>query len=232
MSIRLIRVSKELNVGVSSLVEFLNKKGIEIEANPNVKIENEHYEMLVVEFGKDKKIKKTVDLIREEQLKKDKKETVAIDGYDTPDEKQKEGEEKVITASANLTDDNKPQLKIVGSIDLDKLHAKPKKGERPEKKEESKKPISVEPKEQEMEQPPQVEEAIAAEAEKEPKMDAVPETVEEEKQPTPEPEVEKEPVQEVKEIEKEAVPEEIKAEKSVEVKPQEKRAIAEEETSK
>ena len=93
MSIRLIRVSKELNVGVSSLVEFLHKKGVEIEANPNVKIDNEHYDMLVVEFGKDKNIKKTVDKQREEQLHKDKKETVAIEGYDIPDKKQNESEE-------------------------------------------------------------------------------------------------------------------------------------------
>ena len=84
MSIRLIKVSKELNVGISSLVEFLDKKGVEIKANPNTKIDNEHYEMLLVEFGKDKNIKKTVEKQREKQLGKEKKETVAIEGYDIP----------------------------------------------------------------------------------------------------------------------------------------------------
>ena len=128
MSIRLIRVSKELNVGISSLVEFLDKKGIQIEANPNIKIENEHYDMLVVEFGKDKNIKKTVEREREKQLNKDKKETVAIEGYDIPDKEQKQSEEKVSTTTAtNLSDDNKPQFKIVGNIDLDNLNARPKK---------------------------------------------------------------------------------------------------------
>ena len=125
MSIRLIRVSKELNVGISSLVEFLDTKGVQIEANPNIKIDNEHYEMLVVEFGKDKNMKKTVEREREKQLSKDKKETVAIEGYDIPDKKQKKSEEKVTTASS-LTDDNKPQFKIVGAIDLDNLKSKPK----------------------------------------------------------------------------------------------------------
>ena len=138
MSIRLIRVSKELNVGVSSLVEFLHKKGVEIEANPNVKIENEHYDMLVVEFGKDKKIKKTVERQREEQLNKDKKETVAIEGYDTPDKKQKDSEERVSTTASNLSEDIKPQFKVVGNIDLDNLQSKPKKEVLPEKLEEKK----------------------------------------------------------------------------------------------
>ena len=126
MSIRLIRVSKELNVGISSLVEFLDKKGIQIEANPNIKIDSEHYEMLVVEFGKDKNIKKTVEREREKQLNKEKKETVAIEGYDIPDKEQKKSEDKVSRA-ADLSDDIKPQFKIVGNIDLDNLDVKSKK---------------------------------------------------------------------------------------------------------
>ena len=126
MSIRLIRVSKEINVGISSLVEFLDKKGIQIEANPNIKIDSEHYEMLVVEFGKDKNIKKTVEREREKQLNKEKKETVAIEGYDIPDKEQKKSEDKVSRA-ADLSDDIKPQFKIVGNIDLDNLDVKSKK---------------------------------------------------------------------------------------------------------
>ena len=142
MSIRLIRVSKELNVGISSLVEFLDKKGIQVEANPNAKINDEHHDMLLVEFGKDKNIKKTVDRQREEQLSKEKKETVAIEGYDIPDEKQKKSEERVSTPTTNLTDGNKPQVKVVGTIDLDDLKAKPKK--KVEEKQETAAPIVVE----------------------------------------------------------------------------------------
>ena len=137
MSIRLIRVSKELNVGVSSLVEFLHKKGVEIEANPNVRIEDEHHDMLLLEFGKDKNIKKSVDRQREEQLNKEKKETVAIEGYDVPDKEQKDSEEKTSTTPTTLTEDIKPHFKIVGNIDLDKLNAKPKKVEEPEETKEA-----------------------------------------------------------------------------------------------
>ncbi len=131
MSIRLIKVSKVLNVGVSSLVEFLHKKGVEVEENPNTKINDEHHEMLLVEFGKDKNVKKTVDQQREKQLSKDKKETVAVEGYDVPDKEQKDSEEKASTLASNLPEDIKPHFKIVGNIDLDNLKAKPKKVEKP-----------------------------------------------------------------------------------------------------
>ena len=150
MSIRLIRVSKELNVGISSLVEFLDKKGIQIEANPNIKIDNEHYDMLVVEFGKDKNIKKTVEREREKQLNKDEKGTVAIEGYDIPGKEQKKkSEEKVITASG-LSDESKPKFKIVGNIDLDNLNAKPKHKSSPKVQEEAK-TEAIAPKESEPE---------------------------------------------------------------------------------
>ena len=83
MPIRLIKVSKNLNVGINSLVEFLHKKGIEIEANPNIKIEDEHYDILIAEFGKDKNIRKEATETREKMHRRDdKRETVAIEGYE------------------------------------------------------------------------------------------------------------------------------------------------------
>ena len=53
MTQRLSKVAKNLNVGINNLVEFLQKKGIEVEANPNTKIEAEQYQILVAEFSKD-----------------------------------------------------------------------------------------------------------------------------------------------------------------------------------
>ncbi|MDD2475542.1 MAG: translation initiation factor IF-2 [Dysgonamonadaceae bacterium] len=144
MSIRLIKVSKELNVGVSSLVEFLHKKGVEVEASPNAKINNEHRDMLLIEFGKDKNMKKTVDRQREEQLNKEKKETVAIEGYDVPDKEQIKGEEKDSSTETNVPEDIKPQFKIVGNIDLDNLKNKPKKSTKPQEVEEKQEPVTPE----------------------------------------------------------------------------------------
>ncbi len=237
MSIRLIRVSKELNVGISSLVEFLDKKGIQIEANPNAKIDDEHHEMLLIEFGKDKNIKKTVDKQREKQLSKDKKETVAIEGYDIPDEEQKQSEEKISKQpTTSLSEDIKPQIKILGTIDLDNLKAKPKKKETEEKEEEKKQEmapsISVEEdSEKEVEKETtkleEKETQIAKEEPKEKKEESKSETVSEKTEVTkPEPTPEKEIEQKEIELPKE----EIRAETHPETEVTEKAKETEEKT--
>jgi len=47
----LAKVARELNVGISTIVEFLHKKGVKIDTNPNEKIAPEHYDMLLKEFS-------------------------------------------------------------------------------------------------------------------------------------------------------------------------------------
>jgi translation initiation factor IF-2 len=50
---RLGRVAGELNVGVSTLIDFLNSKGIKQDVNPNSKLEEGHYELLRQQFADD-----------------------------------------------------------------------------------------------------------------------------------------------------------------------------------
>ena len=57
MTIRLNKVTRNLNVGIATVVDFLQKKGYTIEANPNTKITDEQYAALVKEFSKDKDLK-------------------------------------------------------------------------------------------------------------------------------------------------------------------------------
>ncbi|MGC9151194.1 MAG: translation initiation factor IF-2 [Microbacter sp.] len=64
-SIRLSKVVKDLNVGLSTAVEFLRKKGHAVEPNPNHKISDEEYALLVKEFSIDKDLK----LLSEKELK-------------------------------------------------------------------------------------------------------------------------------------------------------------------
>ena len=58
MTIRLNKVTRDLNVGITTVVEFLQKKGYAIEASPNAKITEEQYAVLVKEFSTDKNLKK------------------------------------------------------------------------------------------------------------------------------------------------------------------------------
>ena len=125
MPIRLIKVSKNLNVGINSLVEFLHKKGIEVEANPNVKIEDEHYNLLVTEFGKDKSIKLEALETREKLHRRDdKRDTVAIEGYDLPEDRAPKRSANKETIETEIPQELKPQLNVIGNIDLETLNKK------------------------------------------------------------------------------------------------------------
>ena len=62
-TLRLSKVAKELNVGISTIVEHLSKKGIKIETSPNTKIDNDKYEMLLKAFPHDREKKNVSDNI-------------------------------------------------------------------------------------------------------------------------------------------------------------------------
>jgi len=109
-----------LNVGITTVVEFLQKKGFTVEANPNTKISDEQYDLLVKEFGTDKDLKQKADkFLQQRQSKERKLGTVAIDGY----EAEEKGKEEVIKAT--VVEELRPKFKPVGKIDLDKLKRKP-----------------------------------------------------------------------------------------------------------
>ncbi|MBE6275953.1 MAG: translation initiation factor IF-2 [Bacteroides sp.] len=113
MTIRLNKVTRDLNVGITTVVEFLQKKGYEIEANPNTKITEEQYAVLVKEFSTDKNLKKeTEKFIQERQSKDRNKASVFIEGY----EELKQVEEEI---------DLRPKYKPIGKIDLDNLDKRP-----------------------------------------------------------------------------------------------------------
>ncbi len=54
---RLSKVAKEFNIGITTIIEFLGKKGIKVDNNPNAKIDESGYELLVKEFQQEKKLK-------------------------------------------------------------------------------------------------------------------------------------------------------------------------------
>ncbi|MBM3435661.1 MAG: hypothetical protein FJY07_05520, partial [Bacteroidetes bacterium] len=56
-SIRLSKAVKEFNVGLSTIVEFLSRKGHHIESSPNTKISSDLYDLLDREFQSQKSVK-------------------------------------------------------------------------------------------------------------------------------------------------------------------------------
>ena len=122
MTIRLNKVTRDLNVGITTAVEFLQKKGFTVEANPNTKITDEQFELLKKEFSTDKDLKMKSERFSQELRSKDRnKGTVAIDGYDK-DVQEKPRTEEIKTV---VPEDVRPKFKPVGKIDLDKLNRRP-----------------------------------------------------------------------------------------------------------
>lgn len=127
MSIRLSKACKDLNVGLSTAVEFLTKKGQEIEANPNIKLSDENYLLLAKEFNKDMAIKLEAEKQSQERLStKDKATTVALDDFQQKKSTRKK-EKKPTIIKATLPEENKPSIKEVGHIDLDNIGKAPQK---------------------------------------------------------------------------------------------------------
>ena len=62
-SYRLQKVGKDLNVGIQTLVNFLAKKGYQVEMNPNTKISEEQYELLATAFQDERKVKEDAEKI-------------------------------------------------------------------------------------------------------------------------------------------------------------------------
>ena len=56
--LRLSKLAREFNVGISTIVEFLKKKGFDIDANPNTKVAPELLNILSKEFSSDVSAKK------------------------------------------------------------------------------------------------------------------------------------------------------------------------------
>ncbi len=72
---RLGKAAGELNVGIQTLVEFLDSKGIQIDSNPNTKLAKEHFELLCEEFAADSALKeKTKQVIPT----REKRETISL----------------------------------------------------------------------------------------------------------------------------------------------------------
>jgi translation initiation factor IF-2 len=73
---RLSKVAGEFNLGISTIVEFLSSKGKVIETNPNTKIDEDIYNLLLQEYQSEKAAKQQVEEVRQE--KEDKKPVVEV----------------------------------------------------------------------------------------------------------------------------------------------------------
>ena len=172
MSIRLNKATKECNVGLQTAVEFLQKKGYkDVEANPNTKITEEQYEVLLQEFNKDKGLRKEADQLLQQQA-----------------QKKEQREVKHIEIKVEAPTINKP--KVLGKIDLNAPKhpailpdTKPEKEEAPKAEAKQENVVAEAPKAEKVE--------VVVEEKKAPKAEQPAPVVKEQPKPAPAPKAEK-----------------------------------------
>ncbi|MPQ48200.1 translation initiation factor IF-2 [Marinifilum sp. N1E240] len=119
-NIRLSKLAREFNVGISTIVDFLNKKGIEIDSNPNTKVSENAYNILAKEYSSDLKLKEESEKVNLKSTR-EKKETISLDS-----DSEETAKEETVEKTKEETPAEAP-VKVVGKIDLDALKPKAKK---------------------------------------------------------------------------------------------------------
>ena len=105
---RLSKVTKELNVGLQTCVDFLQKKGHTVDNSLNAKISDEQYELLVIQFSSDKDLRLKAEKAQRERLDSKKEAKPSISA-----EPQKEVVVVEEPARPSVS------FKVVGKIELD-----------------------------------------------------------------------------------------------------------------
>jgi translation initiation factor IF-2 len=183
--IKISQAAKEFNVSIPTVVEQLQKKGITIDANPNTRIDEAAYDILVEAFQPDRKVR---ELIEKKRHDKEAEKSAPAS----------QDEVKIAAPSPGI------EFKVLGKIDLDannnavkeKAPAReaaapapvPVKAETPEEEKKPETPAPVKTEAPKEEKKPEAPAPVKAEAPKEEKKPEAPapvkaETPKEEKKP-------------------------------------------------
>jgi translation initiation factor IF-2 len=158
-SINLLKAAKELNIGLSTAVEFLGKKGYKVDPKPNTKLNEDMYDVLLKEYQGDKNVKEEAKQIAIGKIRRDDTLTYERQEHKRPHDFEQEEiliknvgsfspvapekprpvpvpEEKEVDIpvheekKSKSEDEALPGVKIIGKINLDELNTKT----RPDKK--------------------------------------------------------------------------------------------------
>lgn len=87
---RLGKAAGELNVGISTIVDFLASKGQAIDSNPNTKLDPEQYDMLRTQFAADQNLKEQSKMTA---VKREKRETITLRDIKDEPKSQEDGDD-------------------------------------------------------------------------------------------------------------------------------------------
>ncbi|HET8829875.1 MAG TPA: translation initiation factor IF-2 [Pelobium sp.] len=166
----ILKVAKELNIGLGTIAEFLNGKGFSVEAKPNTKLTGEMYGALLKEYQGDKNLKEEAKSIVIGKIRREDANTVieSNDNLAAPIEKENEESAEILIKNTGSTPvaetpapfvpkievsdkaeeaepTNSPGVKVVGKIDLASLNSKTRPDKKPKVEEPVQAPKAPEP---------------------------------------------------------------------------------------
>ena len=120
--LRLIQAAKEFKVGLNTITDFLQKKGIKCDG-ANSLVDEATYAILEKEYGSNRAAAGARDSVRERISQK--QTSISLDG--TSNKAKEEEKEVIIKSNMIHVKDEIQQPKFLGKIDLDAKKPEPKK---------------------------------------------------------------------------------------------------------
>ena len=108
-TIRLSVAAREFNVGVTTILEYLTKKGVKIDSNPNSKLSSDVYALLVKEYQKDRAVKQESE---KKSLDVSHRQSISIDEKKIFVHEEEESIREDLFIKSNMEIDDKPHVKI------------------------------------------------------------------------------------------------------------------------
>ncbi len=141
-TMRLSKIARELNIGISTIIDFLEQEGHKIDKSPNTKISEDLHKLLLKEFQSDILVKEDSKLLNLDQVEK---ETITIDQGDKYKDPKSSTEKKDEDADEKLAVDEKivakadkdVEVKVVGKIDVADTKTSKKKDDKKAKGDET-----------------------------------------------------------------------------------------------
>ncbi|MDP1803497.1 MAG: translation initiation factor IF-2 [Bacteroidota bacterium] len=186
-TLRLSKVAKEFNLSLGKIVEFLGSKGHKVESNPNAKIGDVEYNLLLKEFSSDKSAREEAENVAQ-NITKVKRETIILSDIKSKRQKEEEDSDefmiKDLTQKSKIVSPEKTEIiketpkttdievvkkettegpKVLGKLDLDSMNLKTKPEKKTKKEAEKKDTKGKKDIKEEVEVTPEVEQTTTSE---------------------------------------------------------------------
>ena len=101
--IRLSKLTRQFNIGLQTLVDFLKEKGAEVEMNPNAKISDSYLPAIEAKFGEEQKLKQD-----SEKVAIKLKEIIELGSKKKPADDDNDSNVKEVIIKSNLSSQTPP----------------------------------------------------------------------------------------------------------------------------